>query len=200
MTILSPQILETVIDLIESGANLTMTTAAIGAKSKNSKVIFGWIKKSEAAGEFDARPDPLSPWCIMRGELPPEWFHTLYHAAIANARATRAVRVPPIRAELQARLDARRAGRAANVAPSVAEQQAGPRLVIDHYTSAPVALNPPPPPKPRPSNVTPRIDGVHGDQGPPLEGRFSMSADRPKSKAERRAGTIEITDTGIRQW
>jgi hypothetical protein len=61
---------------------------------------------------------------------------------------------------------------------------------------------PPPAPRPRPSYAykSPAIEGVHGENGPPLEGRFSMTADRPKSKAERRAGTIELTDAGIRKW
>lgn len=200
MTILSPQILENVLDLIGSGASVAETTAAIGAAPK-SKIIFAWLKASEDAGEFGARPDATSPWCIARGELPPEWFHILYRQAVADGRVTRSIRTPPIRRELEERVAAKRAGRAPAVEPSMVEQHASPKMIIEHVTVAPVMLDPPPP-KPRPSYAyrAPRIEGVHGEQGPPSEGRFSITADRPKSKAERRAGTTEFSDAGIKQW
>jgi hypothetical protein len=188
------------LDLIESGASVVETTAAIGAAPK-SKIIFQWIKTSEDAGEFGARPDASSPWCITRGDRL-EWFHVLYRQALADGRVTRSIRVPPIRRDLEARLAAKRAGQVATVEPSMVEQHAPPKMIIEHVTVAPVVEPPPPAPRPRPSYAyrPPAIEGVHDENGPPLEGRFSMTADRPKSKAERRAGTIEFSDAGIKQW
>ncbi len=94
----------------------------------------------------------------------------------------------------------KRFGRAPAVEPSLTEQHAPPRLIVEHYTSAPVVEPPPPPPRVRPSYAyrAPPLDDVHGEL--PSEGRFLVASDRPKSKAERRAGTIELTDDGIRQW
>jgi hypothetical protein len=204
VTILSPQVLTNVLDLIEAGASVVETTAAIGAAPK-SKVIFGWLKASEHAGEFGARPDASSPWCITWGERPLEFFHLLYREAVEDGRVTRTImRAPtPIRADLEARLAAKRAGRVANVEPSMVEQQAPPRVIVEHVTSAPVVE---PPPRPRPSPAArdprqaPRIEGTHGEYGPPSEGRFSMTRDRIKSQRERLAGTIEFSDAGIKRW
>lgn len=201
MTILSPETLANVIELIEAGATVAETTTAVGGAPR-SKIIFAWLKSSEAAAEFDARPDASSPWCITRGERL-EFFHVLYREAVANGRATRSMRSPPIRRELEARVAAKRAGRVATVEPSMAEQQAPPKMIIEHVTVAPV-IEPPPAPRPRPRPAyaykSPRIEGTHGESGPPSEGRFTMAADRPKSKNERRAGTVEIVDGGIKQW
>jgi hypothetical protein len=200
MTILSPEVLSNVLDLIESGASVVETTAAIGAAPK-SKIIFQWVSASRDAGEFGASPDASSPFCIVRGESPPEWFHILFDQAKADGRVTRSIRTPPIRRDLEARLAAKRAGTVATVEPSPTELHRPPRLIVEHVTSAPVSIDPPAP-KPRPSYAykAPRIEGTHGEYGPPSEGRFSMTADRPKSKAERRAGTIEFSDAGIKQW
>ena len=196
MTILSPQVLTTVLDLIESGASVVETTAAIGCAPK-SKVIFKWVADSAAMGEFGARPDAASPWCIVRGENPPEWFHVLYEKAKADGRVTRSIRVTPMRADLEARLAAKRGERA----PATVALHVPPRLIVEHVTSAPVPVEPPPAPRPRPvKRPAPSIEGHHDENGPPSEGRFSMCRDRIKSQNERRAGTIEITDQGIKQW
>jgi hypothetical protein len=199
MTILSPEVLSNVLDLIESGASVVETTAAIGAAPK-SKIIFQWVSASRDAGEFGASPDASSPFCIVRGESPPEWFHILFEQAKADGRVTRSIRTPPIRRELEERVAAKRHGRAAMVEPSPTELHRPPRLIVEHVTSSPVSIDPPAP-KARPSYAyrAPPLDTVNAN-GPPSEGRFLVASDRPKSKAERRAGTIELTDAGIKQW
>ena len=200
MTILSPEVLSTVLDLVEAGASVVETTAAIGCAPK-SKIIFTWLKASADAGEFGALPDAASPWCIVRDENPPEWFHVLFAKAKADGRVTRSIRVTqrvtPMRADLEARLAAKRGERA----PAPVAQHVPPRMIVERVSSAPVMVESPPAPRP-PTYVrsAPSIEGHHGENGPPSEGRFRISADRPKSYNERRAGTIEITDEGIRQW
>jgi hypothetical protein len=197
VTILSPQTLRNVIELVEAGASTVETTAAIGCAPK-SKIIFTWLKASADAGEFDARPVASSPWCIMHGDKL-EFFHVLFEEAKTAGRFARSIRKPPIRRELEERLDAKRAGRVPMVEPSMAEQQAPPKMIIEHVTQAPVILDPPPP-KPRPSYArAPAIEGVHGENGPPLEGRFTMQTQRI-SKAARRAGTYELTEQGVKKW
>jgi hypothetical protein len=110
------------------------------------------------------------------------------------------MRTPPIRRELEERVAAKRHGRAAMVEPSMAERHAPPRMIVEHVTQA--AVIEPPPPRVRPAYAykAPPLDGVQRESGPPQEGRFSMTADRPKSQRERQAGTIEFSDEGIRQW
>ena len=191
-----------VLDLIESGASAVETTAAIGASHK-SKIIFVWLKASEDAGEFGARPDAASPWCIVWGERPLEFFHVLYKQAQATGRANRAAR-NPLRGDLEQRLFDREAARPA------APQQPPPRLIVEHFTSAPV-IEPPDVPQSveaRPPLVSQSVER-HARQSkpldaanvePPSEGRFSMTADKPKSFAQRRAGTVELVDGGIKQW
>jgi len=200
MTIRTPESLSLFIDLISDGVSVSEATTAIGGSPK-SKIVFLWLKESEQASDFETPPAVSEPWCIVRDGIP-QWFHVAYREAVAAGRVARSIRRTPIRAELTARLKAKRAGQVATVEPSLTEQHAPPRMVIDHYVSAPVVEPPPPAPRPRPSYAyrAPRIEGVHGENGPPQEGRFSMTADRPKSKAERRAGTIEFSDAGIKQW
>ena len=200
MTILSPDVLRNVIELAEAGASTVEITAAIGCAPK-SKIIFQWVAASRDLGAFDARPDAASPWCIMHGDKL-EWFHVLFEEAKAGgrfARSTRSTRSTPIRRELEERVAARRDGRVPMVEPSMVEQHATPKMIIEHVTQAPVMLDPPPP-KPRPSAArAPSIEGVHSDTGPPLEGRFTMQT-QTISRATRRAGTVEITEGGIKQW
>jgi len=195
MTILCPEALTNLLDLIEDGASVVEASAAIGCAPK-SKIVFAWLKASEEAGEFE--PPPVAPWAVMRGDKS-EWFHIAYRAAVANGRANRAMRSPAIRRELEERVEARRAGRAPAVEPSMAEQQAPPAMIIEHARRDAVVLDPKPP-APRPSYAyrAPPLDAVHGENGPPLEGRFSMVRDRPKSQRERQAGLPEITDLGVK--
>jgi hypothetical protein len=196
MTILSAETLTNALDLIEASATVVETTAALGCAPK-SKIIFAWLKASEAAGEFDPPPSPESPWCITwRDKL--EFFHLHYREAVANGRANRAVGSPPIRAELEERLAAKRAGRAAAVEPSMVEQQLPPRLIVEHVTAPAVLLDPPaPPPRPSYAYKPPPIDGTHPEQGPPQEGRFVVATHR-YSKAERQAGKPQVTERGLR--
>jgi len=198
--ILSPEALTNFIDLIADGASVSEASTAIGCSPK-SKIAFLWLKSSEEAADFDAPPAESEPWCIVRDGTP-QWFHLAYREAVTAGRVARSIRRTPIRAELTARLKAKRVGQTATVEPSLTEQHAPPRMVIERVTAAPVILDPPPPaPRPRPCYAyrAPPLDTVNAN-GPPQEGRFSMTADRPRSKAERRAGTIELTDAGIKQW
>ena len=199
MTILSDDTLRNVIELAEAGVSTVEITAAIGCAPK-SKIIFQWVAASRDLGAFDARPDAASPWCIMHGDKL-EWFHVLFEEAKAGgrfARSTRSTRSTPIRRELEERLAAKRAGRVPMVEPSMVEQQAPPKMIIEHVTQAPVMLDPPPP-KRTPLRATPSIEGVHGENGPPLEGRFTMQT-QTISHATRRAGTISFNETGIKKW
>lgn len=203
MTILSPQILLHVIELAEAGASIAETTTAIGA-SKNSKIIFKWIADSAEAGEFGARPDPNSPWCITRGDRC-EWFHILLQEARATARAERAATIPPIRADLEARLRAKRSERPADARPTPTEQQLPARTIVElaiERTALADVQPPPPPPKTIPPYAYRSgkpLDTVNAD-GPPFDGRFTVAADRPKSQEQRRRVGVEITDLGVRRW
>lgn len=204
MTILSPQTLLHILDLKEAGATTVETTAAIGAAPK-SKIIFTWLRASEAAAEFDPPPDPSSPWCLTWGDKL-DFFHLHFLAAKEGGRITRSIRVPPIRrevverlaakravepspsplrAELEERLAAKRAGQVANVEPSITEQQLPPEKIIERFRVSAVKARP--------------LDTVNAN-GPPEAGRFLMVADKPKTKEQRRAGTVEITDFGVRRW
>ncbi len=198
MTILSADTLLNVLDLIADGATVVETTAAIGGAPK-SKIIFAWLADSEAAGEFDPPPDPESKWCITwRDKL--EWFHIAYKTAQADGREARSARKNPLRADLEERLAAKRAQPSKFSSPSENAAPPPPRMVVDHVRQEPV-ITPPPAPPPRPAYAyrAPPIDGTQGLNGPPSEGRFTMATQR-YSKEERRAGTIELTDQGIKQW
>ena len=106
MTILSPESLTAVLDLISSGASTVEATAAIGAAPK-SKIVFSWLADSADAGEFDASPDPESPWAFeWNGKL--DWFHLHYRDAQEQGRLTRSLRTTPMRAELEERLATKR--------------------------------------------------------------------------------------------
>ena len=196
MTILSADTLLNVLDLIADGATVVETTTAIGGAPK-SKIIFAWLADSEAAGEFDPPPDPDSQWCLeWSGSL--DWFHVHYRTAVADGKNMRAIRKSPIRADLEARLAAKRAS--AKPAPKENTPQP-PRMVVDHVRQPPVIETQPPAPPPRPAYAyrrAPPIDGTQGLNGPPLEGRFSVAAYRPKSKRERQSGLPEVTEQGIR--
>ena len=201
MTILCKDTLLNFLDLIGDGASVGEASSAVGAAPK-SKIVFKWIADSEAAGEFGAIPDTASPWCLeWKGSL--DWLHVHYEVARANGRANRAMRSPPIRQELEERLEARRANRVPAVAPSAAEEHVPPEVIVEHARARAAILDPSPPPPPpiRPSyafRAAPALDRANAEA--PMEGRFTMAADRPKSKAERRAGTVEVTDLGIRRW
>jgi hypothetical protein len=177
-----------VLDLISDGATVVETTTAIGGAPK-SKIIFSWLNDSAAAGEFDARPTPESPWCIdWRGSL--DWFHLHYRTAVIDGKEIRRVRKSPLRAELEQRLAAKRA------APPVIPVEAPtptPRMV------APPSVYDAPAPPPRPAYAyrrPPPLDTTNG-QGPPSEGRFVVATHR-YSLDERRGGKPEVTEQGIR--
>jgi hypothetical protein len=199
MTILCADTLLNLIDLIADGVTVTEASRAVGCSPK-SKVVFKWLSDSESAGEFGARPDAASPWCITRGERDPEFFHILYREAVIAGRVARSIRRTPIRAELEAKLRAKR------MEPPKQPGYVPPRVQVfkpsDEPTN-PVTRDLPAPPPPRPSYAykkAPALDGVQRESGPPLDGRFSVVSDRPKSLQERRAGKVEITDLGVRRW
>ena len=52
MTILCAERLVNALDLIAGGATVVEATTAIGGAPK-SKIIFAWLKNSEAAGDFE---------------------------------------------------------------------------------------------------------------------------------------------------
>jgi len=200
MTILSPETLENVLDLIGDGATVVEVTAAVGLAPK-SKSIFGWLRDSEDAAEFGVLPDPENRWCLTRGDRC-EFFHILFAEAKEAGRVARAGRVSPLRADLEARLAQKREKIAVHVAPTMVEQQAPPRVIVERATRAPVIPDPPPPPpKPRPSYAlrrAPPLDTQNREA--PSEGRFSMTHDRPKSEAQRKAGTVEFDGIGVKRW
>jgi hypothetical protein len=205
--ILSPEALTNFIDLISDGVSVSEATIAIGG-SPRSKIAFKWLADSEMAADFDAPPAVSEPWCIVRDGTP-QWFHLAYRQAVIDGRNARSIRRTPIRAELEQRLRTKRGEQPkppGYLPPRVmvgkpSDEPPGPRMIVDHVTQAPVILDPPPP-RPRPSYAyrAPPLDGVQRESGPPQEGRFVMTADRPKSQRERQAGTVEITDQGIRRW
>lgn len=194
MTLLSPQTLLNVLDLIADGCTVVEATAAIGGAPK-SKIIFAWLKDSEEAGEFDPPPSESEPWCIVwRDKL--EFFHLHYRDAVIDGKEIRKHRRSPLRAELEQRLAAKRAP-----APAQLGEPAGidPAMKVDHVTQAPVILDTPKPDRPAYAyRRPPPLDAVNNPHGPP-EGGFRVSR-HVVSQSERRAGTVEITDTGIRRW
>lgn len=198
MTILSKQALVDLLDLIADGATVQGASAAIGCAPK-SKSVFGWLADSEAAGEFGAKPDPDSVFTLTWGEREPEWFHLLYIQAVADGKAARASRKSPLQQELEARLAAKRAEQHKPSPPPhiqvfrADDEPAQPRVV-----QAPIAPPPPPAPKPRPAYAyqSRPLDRSGYTEQPPSEGRFSV-ARHVTSAAERLAGTVEITDSGI---
>jgi hypothetical protein len=195
VTILCRETLLNVLDLIADGVTVVETTAAIGA-APGSKIIFAWIADSEAAGEFDPPPSPESKWCVdWRGSL--DWFHWHYKTAQADGRVARTIRRTPIRAELENRLRTKRGEEPKPPGYSP------PRVQVfkpSDEPANPVTRDLPAPPPPRPSYAYKSRPLDASNVEPPQEGRFSVVADRPKTKGERRAGTVEITDLGIRRW
>lgn len=195
MTLLCAESLLNVLDLIADGATVVEATTAIGGAPK-SKIIFAWLANSEAAGEFDPPPDPESTWCITwRDKL--EWFHLHYRTAAADGKEVRKARRSPLRAELEARLAAKRV-------------QPKPAAAVVTRETIPVHAPDPPevyPPTydasgyvaPRPSYAyrSKPLDAVNTSNGPPDEGRFTVATQR-YSLAERRAGKPEVTDAGIK--
>jgi hypothetical protein len=185
-----------VLDLIADGCTVVEATAAIGGAPK-SKIIFAWLKDSEEAGEFDPPPSESDPWCIVwRDKL--EFFHLHYRDAVIDGKEIRKHRRSPLRAELEQRLAAKRAP-----APAQLREPVGidPAMKVDHVAQAPVVILDTPKPE-RPAYAyrrPPRINVEDKPQGPPEEGRFSVSR-HVVSRTEARAGTIELTDQGIRKW
>lgn len=203
MTILCADSLVNVLDLIADGATVAEATTAIGGAPK-SKIIFAWLADSQAAGEFDPPPDPESKWCITwRDKI--EWFHIAYREAVADGREIRKVRRSPLRAELEARLAAKRV----QPKPAVVSREPWPPVydatgyvkpapVYDHVRQEPINLDPPAPPRPSYAyRRPPPLDAVNTRQGPPEEGRFSISR-HVVSRAERKAGKPEVTEQGIK--
>lgn len=198
MTILSPQTLLNVLDLVAEGATLVETTTAIGGAPK-SKIIFSWLNDSADAGEFDATPSPESPWCVMwRDRL--EWFHIAYQQAALSGKEARAARKSPMRAELEQLLEAKRRAtppKSQNTPPVF--NQAGIVLDPPPLVSREPAQSSAPAPCTRPAYAYRKpLDTVNG-QGPPMEGRFTVST-HSYSLAERRGGTVSVTDDGIKRW
>jgi len=199
MTILSPDTLVNVLDLIADGCTVAEATTAIGGASK-SKIIFAWLADSETAGEFDPPPDPESKWCITwRDKL--EWFHLHYRDAMIDGKEIRRVRRSPLRAKLETRLALKRAAPPPRPAAPVVSREPTPALPPDAYDQhGYVAEGDRPAPRPRPSYAyrrAPPLDAVNNQNGPPTEGRFSVSR-HVVSRAERRAGKPEVTDQGIK--
>lgn len=212
MTILNPQTLVNFLDLIADGAFVSEASAAIGCAPK-SKTVFGWLKNSETAGEFDPPPDAASPWCVTWRDKP-DWLHVHYRTAVADGRAVRAMR-SPIRADLEDRLAARAnlpvrpsSSLRADLEERLAAKREGRAIVqpppVPRIAMPPTALDAPPSPPPkvvraRPSYAfrAPALDTTNAS-GPPSEGRFSVVADRPKSKRELQSGLPEVTDLGVR--
>jgi len=197
MTVKSPEALALFIDLISDGVSVSEATTAIGGSPK-SKIVFLWLKESEQASDFETPPAVSEPWCIVRDGTP-QWFHTAYHAAVIAGRVARSIRRTPIRADLEQRLRAKR------IEPPKPAGYTPPRVQVFKPSDEPV--NPvtrdlPAPLPPRPAYAykkAPALDGVQREGGPPQEGRFTMQTQRI-SEATRRAGTVEVTDQGIRRW
>ncbi len=204
MTVLSPQTLSNLLSLIESGESVSDASRGIGL-APGSKSVFGWLSDAEReqTDTFDVVPDPKSKWCIeWNGKL--DWLHFHYAKARVDGRANRAMHSPPIRLELEERVAARLEHRIPIVEPSPIEQHLSPEALIERVRARAVVEPPPPaPPRARPSYAIKRAPPLEttNANGPPEEGRFSMCSDRPKSKNERRAGTVEfVPGEGIKQW
>jgi hypothetical protein len=195
MTILCAESLVNALDLIADGATVVEATTAIGGAPK-SKIIFAWLKDSEAAGDFESPPDASSPWCVTwRDNL--NWFHAHYADAVIDGKKIRRIRRSPLRAELENRLAVKRA-------------QPKPAAVAVARETTPVHAPDPPevyPPTydasgyvaPRPAYAyrrAPPLDAVNTRDGP-AEGGFRISR-HVVSLAERRAGKPEVTEQGIK--
>lgn len=221
--VLSKDNLISFLDLIADGATVAAASEAIGC-NVGSKSAYGWLAASEsAAGELgEILPSEDSPFCIEWGGHDLEFFHICYRQAVEFGKAARAGRPSPLRAELEQRLAAKRSEppRAPMLPPRVQvfrpddepgvvshERHLGPvsrtndspgqRLVIDHVTQAPIAP-PTPAPKARPAYAykAQPLDKSGYTEPPPSEGRFSVSRHVVRD-AERRAGTVELTDSGV---
>ena len=196
MTILSPEMLVNVLDLIADGASVVETTAAIGGAPK-SKIIFAWLADSADAGEFDARPDPESKWCVTWHDKP-EWFHIAYREARAEGRELRSKRKTPMRAELEELLAWKRKASENIPLASPPPPHYTPPLVVDHVKVDPVMVDKPTPSRPSYAyRRAPPLDATNTRNGPPEEGRFTV-ATHSYSRAERQAGKPSITDEGIK--
>jgi hypothetical protein len=194
----SAESLSLFIDLISDGVSVSEATTAIGG-SPHSKIAFLWLKESESeeAANFEAPPDVSSSYCIMRDGTP-RWLHHAYAEAVIAGRVARTIRRTPIRADLEAKLRAKRMG------PPKQPGYLPPRVQVfkpSDEPANPVTRDlPAPPPRPRPSYAYKSRPLDASNTELPQEGRFLMTGDRPKTKGERRAGTVEITDLGIRRW
>jgi len=193
VTILCAESLVDALDLIADGATVVEATTAIGGASK-SKIIFAWLKDSEAAGDFESPPDAASPWCITwRENL--NWFHLHYAEAVIDGKEIRRVRRTPMRAELENRLAAKRAQpKPAAIAAARVHAPDPPEVYPPTYDAGGYVA-------PRPSYAyrSKPLDAVNTSNGPPEEGRFTVATHR-YSKAERQAGTAAITDDGVRRY
>ncbi len=186
MTLLCTETLVSVLNLIADGASVVETTAAIGGSPK-SKIIFKWIKDSEAAADALEGEAWLVTWRDTE-----DFFHNHYRNAVIDGKEIRAHRRTPLRAELEQRLAAKRA-------PALSLTEKEPP-VYDRVVQAPIDLDPPKPDRPAYAyRRPPRINVEDKPHGPPEEGRFSVSR-HVVSRAEARAGTVEVTDRGIRKW
>lgn len=205
MTILSRETLIDFLDLIADGATVAGASTAIGC-AVGSKSAYGWLTAcEEAAGELgEILPSADSPWCVEWEGRDLEFFHVRYREALELGKAARASRMSPLRAELQAQLERRRAEppRKPSLPPRIEVFRADdepplPRVTVDHVVQAPIAP-PTPAPKPRPSYAyTSRpLDKSGYTEPPPSEGRFSISRHVVR-QAEREAGTVSFNGSGI---
>jgi hypothetical protein len=219
MTLLSHETLIGFLDLIaEEGATVAEASAAIGASEK-SKIVYKWIADSEAAGEFGARPDPNSPYCVEWNGRPLEWLHVLFAEAVAAGKIARKDHRSALRADLESKLSARRKVTATvdKIAPprieifrpdapsnSIRETtpddpaQHEPRVTVDVARRECIPVATPASDRPSYAYRAKPLDASNGGE-PPAEGRFSV-ARHVVSQAERRAGTVSFDDTGIKHW
>jgi hypothetical protein len=202
VTILCAETLVNFLDLIAEGASTVEASSAIGCAPK-SKIVFSWLNDSEAASEFGSPPDESSPWCVMWNEKL-DWLHFHYRTAKEHGRETRALRVPPIRADLEeklADLKTRRAAEGKSISRTSENRPARIPMVpvmLPDPPAPPASYPSAPPPRPSYAFVrAPRLDGEDREFGPPPAGRFTM-ATKSYSQEERQAGLPEITETGIR--
>ena len=195
MTILSPETLVDFLDLIAAGHSVNEATVGIGAMPK-SKIVYKWMADSEkAADEFEGEA-----WLVTWRDKE-EFFHVHYADAVMAGIEIRANRRTPLREDLEAQLEAIRAKKPKR------DPQAGHRevetipVVYDRVVQAPINLDPAAPKPDRPAYAyrrPPPLDAVNNPHGPP-EGGFRV-ARHVVSRAEARAGTVEITDRGVRKW
>jgi hypothetical protein len=198
MTIRTAESLSLFLDLITDGVSASEASVAVGA-APGSKIAHLWIKESaEAHTDFDTPPDVSEPWCIVRDGTP-QWFDIAYSDAVIAGRAARSIRRTSIRSDMEQRLRAKRAE------PPKPPSYVAPRVQVGKPSDEPaerftVDTPAPAPPAARPSYAFKSKPLDASNREPPQEGRFTVVSSRPLSLQQRRAGTTEWTDQGIKKW